>query len=113
MPKKYQSTALNKNITNALIILETWADNPWRRYSLLLIIFFGAFVFGSSVGMINAVLELMDLIGAFFTVLLLEFMVRLRQAWNRKNSSSILLQIIDSARIGLLYGLFMEGFKLL
>ena len=76
MPKQYQSTTLHRNFGNALIVLETWADNPWRRYSLLLIIFFGSFALGSSVGMINGVLALMDPIGAFFTVILIEFLVR-------------------------------------
>ncbi len=113
MAMRYHSTGLNKNFGKAIVSLESWADNPWRRYSLLLIVFFGSFVIGSSLGMINGVLALMDPIGAFFTVILLEVMVRMRKIFINKNRSSIVLQILDSVRMGLLYGLFMEGFKLL
>ncbi|KGG13134.1 secreted or membrane protein [Prochlorococcus sp. MIT 0601] len=63
--------------------------------------------------MINGVLAMMDPVGAFFTVVFLELLVRLRMIWLKNKQASIILQIIDSSRIGLLYGLFMEGFKLL
>ncbi len=112
MSRKYQSTGLNKNFGNFIKNLEIWSGNPWRKYSLLLIIFLASFALGSSVGMINGVLALMDPIGAFFTVSILEVMVRIRQSWPRNNRSSIALKILDSSRIGLIYGLFMEGFKL-
>ncbi len=113
MANKYQTTSLNQNLSNALIRLDEWVDNPWRRYSLLLIIFLIGFLLGSSVGMINGVLALMDPIGAFAIVIILELMVRLRRFLRQSHGSNIALQILDSARIGLLYGLFMEGFKLL
>ena len=110
---KYQSTSLNRNIINFIRRLEVWSDNPWRRYSMLIIIFLSAFLFGSSIGMINGALALMDPIGAFFTVILIEIFVRFRKFNFRKKESSILLSIIDSFRMGFIYGLFMEGFKLL
>ena len=71
------------------------------------------FLFGASIGTINGVLALMDPVGAFFTVLLLEIMVRIRRYWPSSNGYKITLKIIDSFRIGFLYGLLMEGFKLL
>ena len=109
---KYQSTGLNRNLVNWIRILETWSRNPWRRYSLLIIIFLSAFLLGSSIGMINGVLALMDPIGAFFTVIFIEIFVRLRRFIDTKQYQSISLSIIDSFRIGFVYGLFMEGFKL-
>ena len=111
--KKVQTTNLNRNIGLTLDRLEKWSNNPWRRYSLLIIILLIGFLFGTSIGTINGVLALMDPIGAFFTVLLLELMVRVRRYWPSSYGSSISLQLIDSLRIGLLYGLLMEGFKLL
>ncbi|WP_036901443.1 MULTISPECIES: DUF565 domain-containing protein [Prochlorococcus] len=113
MSKTFQRTGLNKNFSNAFITLELWAKNPWRRYSLISVIFLGSFALGSSLGMINGVLAMMDPVGAFFTVVFLELLVRLRMIWLKNKQASIILQIIDSSRIGLLYGLFMEGFKLL
>ena len=113
MPKKLQSTSLNNTFGRAFDRLESWAVNPWRRYSLLIILLLTGFLLGSSIGMINGVLALMDPIGAFFTVLIIEMMVRFRKTliWDKKRS--VVLEIVDFTRIGLIYGLLMEGFKVL
>tara|TARA_Y100001968_G_C19330000_1_gene703805 strand:+ start:342 stop:683 length:342 start_codon:yes stop_codon:yes gene_type:complete len=113
MPKKYQSTTLNKNVVNFLERLEFWAMNPWRKYSLLAIMLLISFLFGTSIGAINGVLALMDPIGAFFAVFLLELMVRIRRYWPQEKGYKIALNIVDVSRVGFLYGLLMEGFKLL
>ena len=111
---KYQSTGFSRNIVNIISRLDLWVANPWRKYSLLIIIFFFAFSFGSSIGMINGALALMDPVGAFFTVILIEFFVRFRRSEiKRKEARSISRAIMDSFRMGFVYGLFMEGFKLL
>ena len=113
MSKRFQSTNLYQNSGLLLDKFENWAVNPWRRYSLYLLVFLTGFFLGSSLGMINGALSLMDPVGAFFTVGFLEATVRLRRRFNFSKKSFISLNIIDMARIGLLYGLFMEGFKLL
>ena len=113
MARKFQSTNLQLNFGIILERLDGWSRNPWRKYSLLLIVVLTGFLVGSSIGMINGVLALMDPIGAFFTVLFLEFLVRIRRTWPKKEPSAISLDLIDSLRIGLLYGLLLEGFKLL
>ena len=63
--------------------------------------------------MINGAMSLMDPIGSFYTVLFLETMIRLRRLMKIRRISRIALNSLDMARLGLLYGLFMEGFKLL
>ena len=93
--------------------LEGWTRNPWRRYSLYLIVLLTGYLVGSSIGAVNGVLSLMDPVGAFLTVLIIEIMVRLRKHWSSFSSNRIALNLIDVARIGLLYGLISEGFKLL
>ncbi|WP_320666448.1 DUF565 domain-containing protein [Prochlorococcus sp. MIT 1307] len=113
MTKRLQSTNLHKSFGKAFERLEDWAINPWRRYSILLIVLLIGFFLGSSIGMINGTLALMDPVGAFFTVLILEVMVRLRRNWQLGERNSLSLELIDSARIGILYGLLLEGFKLL
>ena len=113
MPKKLQSTGLNRNLGKAFDRLDIWAVNPWRRNSLLLIVLLIGFFLGSSLGTINGVLALMDPIGAFFIVLIMEFLVRVRRNNKLFSGSKLPVRIIDSARIGLLYGLLLEGFKLL
>ena len=113
MSQRLQSTSLHRSFGQAFDRLQFWAMNPWRRYSLLLIIFLTGFFLGTSIGTINGVLALMDPIGAFFTVFILEILVRLRRNRSMKNGNSISINIIDAGRMGLLYGLLMEGFKLL
>ena len=113
MSQKLQLTRLHQSIGLALERLEQWAKNPWRRYSLLLIVLLASFLIGSSIGMINGVLALMDPVGAFFTVVILEVMVRIRRQWPLINRRQITCQLLDYTRIGLLYGLLLEGFKLL
>ena len=112
MSPRFQSTSLNRNFGRAYKRLDEWTFNPWRRYSLLLIVLLTGFLLGSSIGSINGVLALMDPIAAFLVVLLLEVMVRLRRHWQTLKGSSFTLNLIDFARIGLLYGLLLEGFKL-
>ena len=113
MSRRLQYTRLNRNFGKVLVRLENWSKNPWRRYSLFTIVLLSAFLIGSSIGMINGVLALMDPIGAFFAVLLLELMVRSRRRFIHYRDSLIIRDLMDMTRIGLLYGLLMEGFKLL
>ncbi len=113
MAGKVQNTRLHRNVALSVKRLESWADNPWRRSSLLLIFLLVGFFLGSSVGMINGALALMDPVGAFITVLFLEIMVRFRRQWPLSGSPAFTRQLLDNGRIGLLYGLLMEGFKLL
>ena len=113
MARKNQSTNLHRNFGEVFVRLERWASNPWRRYSLFLIVLLTGYLVGSSIGAINGVLALMDPIGAFLTVSVLEVMVRLRRSWSSFSKNRISLNLMDIARIGLLYGLLSEGFKLL
>ncbi len=56
----------------------------------------------------------MDPVGAFLIVILIEFFIRFRRSEiKRKEARSISMSIMDSFRMGFVYGLFMEGFKLL
>ncbi len=113
MSPRFQSTSLNRNFGRAYKRLDEWAFNPWRRYSLLLIVLLTGFFLGTSIGTINGVLALMDPIGAFITILILEILVRSRRNSSLMKGYSLSTKIIDAARIGILYGLLMEGFKLL
>tara|TARA_Y100001968_G_scaffold124612_1_gene113611 strand:+ start:216 stop:506 length:291 start_codon:yes stop_codon:yes gene_type:complete len=93
--------------------LEDWTINPWRKYSLDLIVLLLGFSIGTSIGVINGVLALMDPIGAMLTVFFIEIMVRARRNLPNTKIGKLSLRIIDFARFGILYGLISEGFKLL
>ena len=113
MPPRMQKTVLYKSSARLIDRLENWAVNPWRRYSLLLIIFFIGFFIGSSLGMINGVLALMDPVGAFITLIFLELLVKARFVFLQSKKPLILIRVFDMFRIGMAYGLFSEGLKLL
>tara|TARA_B100000214_G_C23607584_1_gene463629 strand:+ start:164 stop:505 length:342 start_codon:yes stop_codon:yes gene_type:complete len=113
MPPRMQKTVLYKSSARLIDRLENWAVNPWRRYSLLLIIFFIGFFIGSSLGMINGVLALMDPVGAFITLIFLELLVKARFVFLQSKKPIILIRVFDMFRIGMAYGLFSEGLKLL
>jgi len=113
MPTRIQKTFLYKSSANIIDRLANWAANPWRRYSLLLIIFLLGFLLGSSLGMINGVLALMDPVGAFIVLIFLEILIQARFIFLKSKKPKILTWIFDMFRIGIAYGLFSEGLKLL
>jgi len=113
MSSRMQETFLYKSSTKIVERLANWADNPWRRYSLLTIIFLIGFLIGSSLGMINGVLALMDPFGALITLIFLELLIKARFYFLKAKKPIIIIRIFDVFRIGIVYGLFSEGLKLL
>ena len=108
-----QKTFLYKSSTKIVYRLANWAGNPWRRYSLLAIIFLIGFLIGSSLGMINGVLALMDPVGALVVLIFLEILIKARFIFLKSKKQIILVRVFDMFRMGLPYGLFSEGLKLL
>ena len=108
-----QKTNFQLKIVENIQTLSTWADNPWRRYSISLIILLIGYFLGSSLGMVSAVVELMDPVAAFLSVFFIEILIVLRRnlRFDRKNKFLVLL--LDSLRLGLFYGFFTESLKLL
>ena len=110
---KPQKTKFQIYIVDNVKTLNLWANNPWRKYSLALIVFFIGYFFGSSLGMISAVLELMDPISALVSVIFIEVLIKLRRSFSFNKNQKFLTLLIDFLRIGLFYGFFTEGLKLL
>jgi len=108
-----QKTKFQLKIVDNIQTLTIWANNPWRRYSLALItILFGYFL-GSSLGMISAVVELMDPVAAFLAIVFIEILIVLRRNFRFKRKKRFLVLLLDSLRLGLFYGFFTESLKLL
>ena len=63
--------------------------------------------------MINGVLALMDPVGAFIAIIFLDLLIQARFLFLKSNKPIILVRVFDMFRIGLAYGLFSEGLKLL
>ena len=110
---KPQTTKFQIYVIDNIKTLNLWANNPWRKYSLALIVFFIGYFFGSSLGMISAVFELMDPISALISIIIIEFLIKLRRTFNFNKNKKFLTLLIDFLSIGLFYGFFTEGLKLL
>ena len=110
---KPQKTNFQIRVVDNLDSLALWAINPWRRYSLALIILLLGYFFGSSLGMVSAVIELMDPVAAFLSVVLIELLIKVRRRYRFEKNKKFLILLLDSLRLGLFYGFFTESLKLL
>ena len=108
-----QNTKFQLKVVNNIKTLSIWANNPWRRYSISLIILLIGYFLGSSLGMVSAVVELMDPIAAFLSVIFIEILIFLRRNFRFEKNKRFLLLLVDSLRLGLFYGFFTESLKLL
>ena len=109
--QRLQSTRLQTNVGAALQRLDHWARNPWRRLSLLALAGLIGFLIGSAITSVAGVLGQMDPVAALLVVLGTEFTIRRRRS--SEPSLKLPQQLLDLGRIGFLYGLFLEGFKLI
>ena len=73
---KPQKTKFQRIVIETFESLSQWAVNPWRRYSLALTVVLTGYFFGSSLGMISAVVELIDPVGAFLSVFFIEILIK-------------------------------------
>ena len=112
MPK-FQQTALQLTVNVAVDRLLLWAVNPWRRLSLLVIVLLGAYFIGTALSTLTSTSGFSEPLAALLPVGLIELAVRWRRSLIRQTGDKLGLQLLDMARIGLLYGLLMEGFKIL
>ena len=110
---KPQKTSFQTKLVENLQTLTIWANNPWRRYSFALITILLGYFFGSSLGMVSAVVELMDPVAALISVIFLEILIKIRRVNLLDKSKKFLVLIADSLRVGLFYGFFTESLKLL
>ena len=108
-----QKTNFQLKIVDNIQTLSIWANNPWRRYSISLITLLTGYFLGSSLGMVSAVVELMDPVAAFLSVAFIEILIILRRSFRFERKKKFLLLLLDSLRLGLFYGFFTESLKLL
>ena len=103
MVVKPQKTKFQLKIVENIQTLSIWANNPWRRYSISLIILLIGYFFGSSLGMVSAVVELMDPVAAFLSVVFIEVLIVLRRNYRFERKKKFLVLLLDSLRLGLFY----------
>ena len=108
-----QNTNFQLKIVENIQTLSIWAKNPWRRYSISLIILLIGYFLGSSLGMVSAVVQLMDPVAAFLSVVFIEILIFFRRNFRFEKKKKFLVLLLDSLRLGLFYGFFTESLKLL
>ena len=108
-----QNTNFQLKIVENIQTLSIWANNPWRRYSISLVILLIGYFLGSSLGMVSAVLELMDPVATFLSAVFIEILIVLRRNFRFEKKKKFLVLLLDSLRLGLFYGFFTESLKLL
>ncbi len=113
MVSRPQKTNFQIRVIENIQTLSMWANNPWRRYSFSIIILLIGYFLGSSLGMVSAVVELMDPVAAFLSVVFIEILIFLRRNFRFDRKKKFLLLLVDSLRLGLFYGFFTESLKLL
>ena len=108
-----QKTNFQLKIVENIQTISIWADNPWRRYSISLITLLIGYFLGSSLGMVSAVVEIMDPVAAFLSVVFIEILIVFRRNFRYEKKKKFLVLLLDSLRLGLFYGFFTESLKLL
>ena len=88
MVLKPQQTKFQLKVVDNIESLNKWAINPWRKYSLAVLLFLIGYFIGSSLGMISAVYNTMDPIAALFSVFIIEILIFLRRSFIYKQTKN-------------------------
>lgn len=113
-----QRTRLNSLFDLFLLRLEQFFLNPWRRISLLIIAFLSGTFIAQAVSTTGGQLAFLDVTMAalvlLFTELVSIFAYRRLPSPTDNNTQRrpLLLTFLNIFKIGLVYGLYIEAFKL-
>lgn len=110
-----QRTRLSTLVETVTNRFDRWVFNPWRRLSLVIIgLLFGNF-FGIAISSIAGQAARLDVVIAamlLIAVELISWLVYRRPTQAPASPNSLLLEIMNALKIGLIYSLFVEAFKL-
>ncbi|AFY72774.1 Protein of unknown function (DUF565) [Synechococcus sp. PCC 7502] len=106
-----QNTRLTVITNTSLSRLERWFSNPWRRISLYIISPLLGFFLASIISTVSGAKSAFDPYVAAALLLVTELISFV--AYRRtKEKRSLYLEILNLLKIGLIYGMFLEAFKL-
>jgi hypothetical protein len=108
-----QDTRLNRLVLTLSQRLVGWLQNPWRRLSVLIIsLLFGNFL-GPAIATVAGQQARLDIVLAAVMVAGVEFVSGL--FYRRGNNSprrTLALDLLNGIKLGVIYSLFVEAFKL-
>jgi Protein of unknown function (DUF565) len=106
-----QRTRLNQIVDRGLNQIELWLQNPWRLTSLYLIGFLAGFLFAAIVSTASGAQSNQDVIASLICVLVVEWLSR--SYYSQPESKRLaVFHILNWFKLGLVYGLFLDAFKL-
>jgi Protein of unknown function (DUF565) len=119
MMASMQNTRLTTLVNISLTRLSSWLSNPWRRTSVSVISLLLGFFLASALSTSFGARSDWDIVTSGLIVLLTELISRFVYATRRQTlpdgsltRRSLLPTILNFLKIGLLYGLCLEAFKL-
>ncbi|WP_434686090.1 DUF565 domain-containing protein [Pseudanabaena minima] len=113
-----QNTRLSTIVSVSVGQISQWSRNPWRRTSLILISLLVGFFLASVISTISGAKSEQDITTAAITLFIVEMINRyvytVKRVTPSDNAAPRLLtkEILNSLKLGLVYGLFLEAFKL-
>lgn len=112
MADAMQNTRLSTIVNTTAAQLNQTFRNPWRRISLILISWLLGFFLGSAISTSAGQRAALDVVAAFFLVVVTEAISRFSYGSGEQFRRSLISDVLNSLKIGLIYSLFLEAFKL-
>ncbi|MBM0742958.1 DUF565 domain-containing protein [Phormidium sp. CLA17] len=107
-----QNTRISTLFDNIVDGLARFFLNPWRRFSILLIsLLLGNFL-GTAVSTISGQKADLDIVASALLVAATEVISRLAYSTPIATARSLPVQVLNAVKLGLIYSLFVEAFKL-
>ncbi len=107
-----QNTRLNGLVGSATEQIGQLFQNPWRRVSLLLISLLFGFYLGSAISTTAGQRAQLDIVAATILVVLTEAISRVIYGSSDRVRRSLPAELINTLKIGMIYSLFIDAFKL-
>jgi len=107
-----QNTRLTVITSTSFSRLERWFSNPWRRASLYIISPLLGFFLASIITSVSGANSTWDPYTALIILLLAEVVSLASYKTKIDRKRSLFLECLNLLKIGLIYGMFLEAFKL-
>jgi len=114
-----QNTRISSILNVSARRLSQWSQQPWRRSSLILISLLLGFFLASVISTSTGAKSELDIIAAAITVMVVEIINRFVYSPQRRLQADgsvaprrLTIEMLNSLKLGVTYGLFLEAFKL-
>ncbi len=107
-----QNTRLNNLVDGTIAQGVQFFSNPWRKFSLLVITFLLGNFLGTALPTTAGQTQRWDILAAAALVVFTELVSLITYRSRRTTDRHLLTEILNTLKIGLVYGLFVEAFKL-